>query len=45
MDKMGCMNYAATPWEKVNDSPSLEQCQQFYKLNHFFDTKAIGNIM
>lgn len=31
---MGCMNYAATSWEKVNDSPSLEQRQQFYKLNH-----------
>lgn len=34
MDKMGCMNYTATPWEKVNDNPRLEQRQQFYKLNH-----------
>ncbi|KAH9308298.1 hypothetical protein KI387_036209, partial [Taxus chinensis] len=33
MGKMGCMNYTASPWEQLSDSPRVEQRQQFYKLN------------
>eukprot|EP01018_Ginkgo_biloba_P019219 Gb_27237 [translate_table: standard] len=34
MDKMGCMNYTATPWEQVGDNRRLQQRQQIYKLSH-----------
>lgn len=36
MNKMGCTNYMATPWEQVGDNPRVKQRQQFYKLNYRF---------